>query len=179
MDDNQVQNPIISKDETPISEMAIPERIPVQSTDPTPIDIAPVAPESFTNAPTPIPVEDQNGGVNEPKMAEPSPAVSVQSALAPLNSATPQTQSLVQQNEHGFIRSLLIKARAKIQFNKHKKLDKIIQFALTKEKITNDEVQKLLRISDKTAERYLKKLVSEGKLQKFGSTRDVYYGIPH
>ena len=44
-DDNQSQNPIVPKDEASISEMAVPEPIPVQSTDPTPIDIAPVAPE--------------------------------------------------------------------------------------------------------------------------------------
>jgi predicted HTH transcriptional regulator len=37
-----------------------------------------------------------------------------------------------------------------------------------KGKITNDEVEKLLHISDKTAERYLSQLVKESKIKTNG-----------
>jgi len=59
------------------------------------------------------------------------------SALAPQTPQAPQTPSLAQQDQCGFIRSLLVKAQAKIQFNKQKKLEKIIQLAQKKQTITN------------------------------------------
>ena len=117
-------------------------------------------------------MEDQNGANKaENQVPEPSSV----SAPAPLTSATTQTQSLAQQDEHGFIKSLLIKAQAKIQFNKTKKLEKLIQFAQKKQIITNDDVQKLLYVSDATAARYLVKLVQQGRLTRVGSPRDAKY----
>jgi hypothetical protein len=188
--DNQTQNPIIPENEALTSEMAVLEPTTVQPTDPIPTSTAPIAPESPINAPTPVPVEDQNGAVNqaesemteptkEPEITEPVSMDTSQSIQE--NRVQPQSdiQQTIIQNQPSFIRTLLAKAQAKIQFNKQKKLDKIIQFASTKGKITNDEVQKLLRISDKTSERYLKKLVLQGKLQKFGSIRDAHYEILH
>ena len=96
-------------------------------------------------------------------------------APAPLTSATTQTQSLAQQDEHGFIKSLLVKAQAKIQFNKQKKLEKLIQLAQKKKIITNDDVQNLLRVSDATATRYLVKLVEQGRLARIGNPHDAKY----
>jgi len=143
--------------------------------DSSPTDMPPMAPEASGDAFTPVPVEDQNGAIMpENKMPEP-PTESVESAPAPLASATPQTQSLAQQDGHGFIKSLLIKAQAKIQFNKQKKLEKLIQLAQKKGTITNDDVQKLLRVSDATATRYLVKLVQQGRLSRIGSPRDAKY----
>lgn len=146
------------------------------------------APESPTDTLPPTPAQDQNQGVNTTESDASEPAIdavntvsadTISSQPAPVTQATPvtQLQSPVQFDQVGFIHGLLIKAQAKIQFNKQKKLEKIIQFASTREKITNDEVQNLLRVSDKTAERYLKKLVAEGKLQRFGATKDISYGI--
>ncbi len=40
----------------------------------------------------------------------------------------------------------------------------------TKNKITNDEVEKLLRVSDATATRYLSALEKEGKIRQVGKT---------
>jgi len=39
-----------------------------------------------------------------------------------------------------------------------------------KEKITNDDVEKLLHCSDATARRYLNELVKQGKLKRVGET---------
>ena len=74
---------------------------------------------------------------------------------------------------------LLARANAKIQSNKQKKLDKIIQLAQKKQIITNDDVQKLLRVSDATATRYLVKLVEQGRLARVGSPRDAKYQFLH
>jgi hypothetical protein len=67
-------------------------------------------------------------------------------------------------------RELLIKARNMIQFRKRKKLDKIMTLFLKKSKITNDEVEKFMHVSDATAERYLNILEKENKIKQTGKT---------
>jgi hypothetical protein len=73
-----------------------------------------------------------------------------------------------QENKKSFALSLLAQAREKLQFRKKKKLDRILVEVTKKGKITNDEVEKLLHISDKTAERYLSQLVKEQKIKTNG-----------
>ena len=73
-----------------------------------------------------------------------------------------------QENKKSFALSLLAQAREKLQFRKRKKLDRILAEVTTKGKITNDEVEKLLHISDKTAERYLSQLIKEQKIKTNG-----------
>lgn len=73
-----------------------------------------------------------------------------------------------QENKRSFALSLLARAREKLQFRKRKKLDRILVEIGKKGKITNDEVEKLLHISDKTAERYLSQLVKEQKIKANG-----------
>ena len=67
-------------------------------------------------------------------------------------------------------RDLLVKARAMIQGRKRKKLEKILEVVNAKGKITNDEVEKLLHVSDATATRYLSALEKEGKIKQVGKT---------
>ena len=40
----------------------------------------------------------------------------------------------------------------------------------TKEKITNDDVEKAVKCSDRSATRYLEELVKQGKIKKVGTT---------
>ena len=67
-------------------------------------------------------------------------------------------------------RKLLTKARNAIQFRKRKKLDKVMSLFLQQSKITNDEVEKFLHVSDATAERYLNILEKENKIRQVGKT---------
>jgi len=54
--------------------------------------------------------------------------------------------------------------------------EKILKFIQENQKITNNDVEKLLEVSDATAERYLDKLEKEGKLNQVGATgQGVYY----
>jgi Fic family protein len=94
---------------------------------------------------------------------------------APSTPTAPQPQSSALENQVGFIRSLLNKANAKIQSNKQKKLNEIIQLAQKKQIIKNEDVQKLLHISSATATRYLVKLVQQNHLTRVGSPRDAKY----
>src|SRR3989339_1360335 len=53
---------------------------------------------------------------------------------------------------------------------------KILDFMAGKEKITNDDVQKLLGVSDATAERYLNELEKERQIKQVGEVGHyVYY----
>ncbi|MDO8517979.1 MAG: DeoR family transcriptional regulator [bacterium] len=63
-----------------------------------------------------------------------------------------------------------VKARAAIQSKKRKKLDLILEEVGKKGSISNNEVEKLLGVSDATASRYLATLQKEGKLKRLGST---------
>ncbi|MEK7208616.1 MAG: winged helix-turn-helix transcriptional regulator [Patescibacteria group bacterium] len=68
-------------------------------------------------------------------------------------------------------------ARAKIQDTKRKKLDKIMSRLSEKGRITNDEVEKLLHVSDATATRYLQALEKENRIKQVGATgKAVWYG---
>lgn len=67
-------------------------------------------------------------------------------------------------------RELLVKARAKIQTKKQQKLEKILTLFEKKAKIVNDDVEKLLHVSDATALRYLNQLVKQGKITREGKT---------
>lgn len=68
------------------------------------------------------------------------------------------------------IRELLNKARNAIQTRKRKKLDRILNMFTTKSKITNDEVEKFLHVSDATATRYLEILEKENKIKQNSKT---------
>src|SRR3989338_3150020 len=65
---------------------------------------------------------------------------------------------------------LLVLARNAIQFRKRKKLDRVMSLFLQHSKITNDEVEKFLHVSDATATRYLSQLEKEGKIKQNGKT---------
>ena len=103
----------------------------------------PIPPEPEPIASTPAPV------VTQP---EPQPAASVPVILAPVHA----------------VRDLLNKARVSIQDRKRKKRDKIMEAFTKKNQITNDEVEKLLHVSDATATRYLSALEKEGKIIQVG-----------
>ena len=73
------------------------------------------------------------------------------------------------------MKELWFKFRAKVIEGKSKKLEKVLALALRKKKITNDDVQKLLNVSDATATRYLKELVRQGRLKQLGIKSTTVY----
>ena len=88
----------------------------------------------------------------------------------------PANEPFVTEQNPSFLRRLLIKAQESIQFRKGKKLNKIMSMFDTKSKITNDEVEKLLHVSDATATRYLTILKQENKIKQEGKTgKAVFY----
>ncbi len=114
------------------------------------------APEEST-APT---GSDAGSGAVEP----PAPST------APVSSLSVSAPNIIQ--------TLLVKANATLRSCKQAKLDKVLTFAIAKKKISNDEVQALLRVSDKTATRYLDQLLAEGKLKRTGPREHTVYVLP-
>lgn len=56
--------------------------------------------------------------------------------------------------------------------------EKILKFMLGKEQVTNNDVEKLLGVSDSTATRYLDELEEEGKINQVGTTgQGVFYTL--
>jgi hypothetical protein len=205
MDDQNTPSEPVDETEAPESAPAPVEPDSTQPTGSDTANTPPEAPESPINDDSSAAVEDQNPPINQPESDEPEEPISAPnepetpiddqpisepisepiqpapaqsapvSAPTPLTPTAPQTQASAQPDQIGFIRSLLIKAQAKIQSNKQKKLDKIVQLAQNKKIIANEDVQKLLRISSATATRYLVKLVQQGHLIRIGSPRDAKY----
>jgi len=188
-DDNQISDSV-TPSETPVSEENpdspdTTESIPASTSEPS--DMPLVAPEALpTNVdmpqanndnpePTPtesLPSEPENPDSTEviPKPNEPSNTTQTQTPQMPAN------EPFVTEQNPSFLRRLLIKAQESIQFRKRKKLDKIMSMFETKAKITNDEVEKLLHVSDATATRYLTILKQENKIKQEGKTgKAVFY----
>ena len=135
-----------------------------------PVDSPPAEAQPIDEAsPSAKATEDRQGGTaqmgrNEPLPPEPEPItpVATQAVSSPsVQTAAPATYS---------IREILAKANAKIQAKKQKKLEKIMVELNKRENISNDEVEKLLHVSDATATRYLSALEKEGRVKQVGKT---------
>ena len=174
-DPNQPQNPISG--ENPSS---------IESTQ----DLRPIDPshsaqgsEGTQQEPT-LPSPEDTAGTAEPGI-EPDKAPETQTGQIPVNEPFDSAQDLrpLTQPKSSLARELLIKARNAIQFRKRKKLDRVMTLFLKKKnsstsspQVTNDEVEKLIHVSDKTAERYLNILEKENKIKQIGKTgKDVHY----
>ena len=142
-------------------------------------------------------IESKTGISMEAEIANEKPVVEVQAknrstekspvpAVAPVAQSKSQTSAQPTQNTPqqqiiykippNFVQNLLIKARAKIQERKGKKLDKIMTLFEIKSQITNQDVQKLLRTTKRTTTRYFDILENKGKIIQIGKTgRSVLY----
>ena len=148
---NEPEQPISTPNEPQAPTGGSPTTSPIPSTS---IPVAPVSATSSTS-------------INESPISEPTEPLG-----QPVQNSSSPDQS-------GLIRGLLVKAQAKIQSNRQKKLDKVIELAQKKGTISNEDIQKSLHMPDRTATRYLVKLVEEGRLVRVGSPRDAKYRFLH
>lgn len=61
---------------------------------------------------------------------------------------------------------------------KERRKEKILTLFRKKKRITNNEVEGLLGVSDATAIRYLQELEEAGRVRQRGKKRGVYYELP-
>lgn len=64
-----------------------------------------------------------------------------------------------------------------VRARKAERLEKIIEMTRLKKDITNDDVEKLLKVSNATATRYLNDLVKAGRLKRFGARKHEKYEV--
>ena len=184
-DQNTTQNQDSTENASPISPQEPTEPAPVNTIDSEPAETLPEALESsshgFPVKSTDIPPSDSTPiePKKEPEIpsrnelnSEPENTSKPETAQTPVNEPFENTQDkpLETKSKPSLARQLLIMARNAIQFRKRKKLDKIMALFLHHSKITNDEVEKLLHVSDATATRYLSQLEQEGKIKQSGKT---------
>ena len=159
----------------PVATQAPTEPVPSGTPDSTAPTMPSVAPEAPTGTVTP---DLGQTSVSSPEPENP-PSAPVSAPVEPSSSFTPTPTppadpapapqpTPVATATAPNPRSFLAKALSVIQFRKRAKLEKIIKLATEKKSITNDNVEKLLHVSDATASRYLLQLVKEGKLKKVG-----------
>lgn len=172
---------------SPVVEAPTPEPIP-STPGPTPVTIEPdQASETGPQGPPPVSKTDDRQETqvaqpttltaqippNEPIAPESEP---IETPEPPSAAASVPAPVVVQAGIFHNAREFLGKARVAIQDRKRKKRDKIMEMLTTKTKITNDEVEKLLHVSDATATRYLSALEKEGKIIQVGKQgKNVLY----
>ena len=183
-DQNTPQNPIPEENSIPPSpqeptEPALentahsePAKAPPEALESSPNDFSvksnDIPPSNST------PTEAVNEQKTEEKQAKneasPEPVSEPVEAPEPQTAQIPVNEPLERKPKSSFARELLITARNAIQFQKKKKLDKVMSFFLQQSKTPNDEVEKFLHVSDATATRYLSQLEKEGKIKQSGKT---------
>ncbi|MEK7117440.1 MAG: hypothetical protein AAB861_01560 [Patescibacteria group bacterium] len=112
---------------------------------------------------------------NEPKLESVGgsiPPVEPQTTSAPLSTPLSSTDQ-----KNSFIRDLLAKANEALRERKIKKLEKIVELAKWNDTIVNDDVEKMLHVSDATATRYLNELVKQNKLVRLGHPKHAKYKL--
>jgi len=111
----------------------------------------------------------------QPEVKEPQ----IETQKTPPTASTPPPRpEIPTKPEDSLLRQLWQKALEKIRERKSKRLEKILQLAKEKGEITNDDVEKLLHVSNRTATRYLDELVQQGRLKRKGSPSHAKYQLP-
>jgi len=172
-DQNTTQNPIPEENPSPASPQEPTEPAPENTAHSEPAEALPEAlessPSDFEMKSNDIPPSDSTH--IEPEKEPENQASSDAEALTDKETAqTPVNEPLESKPKSFLARELLITARNAIQFRKRKKLDKVMSLFLKQSKITNDEVEKFLHVSDATATRYLSILEKENKIKQVGKT---------
>ena len=128
-----------------------------------------------------IPATTPVGEVTTEKVETPDP---VTEATPPSPEASPSAPALptnanpaADLTDPARAKSFLQRALEVIRFRKRAKLEKIVQFATKHGSVTNDQVEKLLHVSDSTATRYLAELVRNGRLKRSGSASHTVYQV--
>ena len=131
----------------------------------------PVVPPDSAEATTGRPEAAQEASASAPEQPETQTAqISVNEPLPSPSEPIPAPAQTSGSSSAAISRDRLVVARATIQTRKHKKLEKILAEIEKHGKITNDQVEKLLHVSDATATRYLSELEKEGKIKQVGKT---------
>jgi hypothetical protein len=101
--------------------------------------------------------------------------------LSPLTPAREAEMHLTNTHDNQVLsrwRRLLHVGRGLKHYHHPENLAKILAGAKANGKVTNDDVERLLGVSDRQASRYLNELARQGKLVKYGRFKQTFYKLP-
>lgn len=165
MENEDINTPVAENTPVSVKEITVPAPTPIPA-EPSALPAEPPAVESVTQAPE-----------VQPQATAPVEPVVKTEIEQPKIPPTPPSEA-DKFIKGGVITDLLQKAKEKIQLRKRAKLEKIMAFAQSKGKVTNNDAQKLLRCSDATATRYLFELVKQGRLKMISRRGGAFYQLP-
>lgn len=119
---------------------------------------------------------EPNGGIGSQVASE--PVVVPEMVPIQVETTPPPSPSELLPQSKSFISNLLAKANYALRFRKMKKVEKILELAKWNATISNDDIQKMLRVSHRTASRYLTELVKQNKLVRLGHPKHAKYKLP-
>ena len=161
------------------------DTVPAVSADAEALITPPVPPsDSPSDSPAEIPAPEHTNILENVGMSvEPHASDQTATPHVPDNASTPvppptEPSALAGGAAYAALLSLRDKALSAIQFRRQARLEKIMALAEKKGSIGNDDVEKLLRVSDSTATRYLFALVRDGKLKQTGVPQAQRYAVP-
>ena len=173
---NPTQESLTSNTDVAVKEPALQVEIPAEpvlvSDEPIKVEVPTELPEQVDIEQTAPTDTSPDVEVDKKQIETPSPqtASADNKVMADRQMENPPVQTAQMGRNEPFVAQILSKARLTIQGKKRKKLDKIMLLLEKKQSITNDEVEKLLHVSDATATRYLSILEKEGKIKHIGKT---------
>lgn len=177
MTDDAVQS--APTEPAPASESAA--SAPPSEPTPSPIESAPVVEQVASTEPASvIPEESQSApeSIAEPPevvVNAPEPKPATQRASSSVTQQSPTAQSPQTVRTAKWSATDRVHAAAKRVSRKEARLAKVLALAKEKGRITNDDIEKLLHVSDATASRYGTMLVRRGLLRREGKGRGVAY----
>ena len=150
---------------TPIEVPVSPEPTPLE---PIPVSDAPVADTPVAELPVEVPVENP---IAEPIPPTPVESASVNNSPAPviISPAAPDHSSSV------YLKSLVPLSLAERNRRRQAHIEKLINHAAVNGSTSRREAQILLRVTGATADRYIKELISQGRLAKENNARYTKY----
>ncbi len=161
----------------PVNEPLTPESEPIATPEVKAETVIETTPEELPlSAPLPkeIPPALESKPVVQPETVV-TPIV-IASSINPIPESKPEPVEIKPISTKPSQKDLWRRFLDKVQIGKRKKLEKIMVMFLKKSKITNDEVEKFLHVSDATATRYLTILEKENKIKQSGKTgKSVFY----
>lgn len=161
----------------PVIEPALTESVSAPENIPETRTTEAISPEDAHQGESPA--VDINPAENVTEIHTPE-TVTITEVMKPAEKEVPQGISLAKVPQGDalgkeFLKSLLPKLKEKLAGRTEKRLAKILELAREKGEIQNDDVEKLLRVSDSTAVRLLKKLVGRGILSQTGGIKHAKY----
>lgn len=172
----------------PVSPQEPTTETAVQQTESAPAEVPPIASETPPNSESAVPVKDDISS-NEPLENSPAPNIpnepnnpnitiekhgndiTITEAMEPTAQMAGNEPIDLAEEEKAKKREENLKlANQTRQEKKRKKIDAILDLFASQTNLTNDEVEKLLHVSDATVTRYLETLEKEGKIKQVGKT---------